>query len=127
MPPGGDTHFRIASITKTMTSAVIVLMAQEGKLQFSDPVSKYVPNVPNGENITIAQLLKMRSGLYGYANDPKFAATLDEDPTKAISPQGCWPSRSGIRRSSHPVPPTTTATPITPYLAWSSKRSTVSR
>ena len=87
MPPGGDTHFRIASITKTMTSAVIVLLAQEGKLQFSDPVSKYVPNVPNGENITIAELLKMRSGLYGYTNDPGFATTLDEDPTKAISPQ----------------------------------------
>src|SRR4051812_9792356 len=32
MPPGGDTHFRIASITKTMTAAVIVLLAQEGKL-----------------------------------------------------------------------------------------------
>jgi hypothetical protein len=70
-----------------MTAAVIVLLAQEGKLQFSDPVSKYVPNVPNGENITIAELLKMRSGLYGYTNDPGFAATLDEDPTKAISPQ----------------------------------------
>jgi D-alanyl-D-alanine carboxypeptidase len=87
VPPGGDTHFRIASITKTMTSAVLVLLAQEGKLQFSDPVSKYVPNVPNGENITIAELLTMRSGLYGYTNDPGFAETLDADPTKAWTPQ----------------------------------------
>jgi D-alanyl-D-alanine carboxypeptidase len=85
--PGADTHFRIASITKTMTSAVIVLLAQEGKLQFSDPISKYVPNVPNGENITIAELLKMRSGLYGYTNDPEFAATLDADPAKVWTPQ----------------------------------------
>src|SRR5918994_7318166 len=76
-PPGGDTHFRIASITKTMTSAVIVLLAREGKLQFSDSISKYVPNVPNGENITIAELLKMRSGLYGFTDDPEVAATLD--------------------------------------------------
>jgi D-alanyl-D-alanine carboxypeptidase len=66
---------------------VIVLLAQEGKLQFSDPVSKYVPNVPNGENITVAELLKMRSGLYGYTNDPEFAATLDADPTKVWTPQ----------------------------------------
>jgi len=87
VPPGADTHYRIASITKTMTSAVIVLLAQEGKLQFSDPISKYVPNVPNGENITIAELLKMRSGLYGYTNDPEFAATLDADPTKVWTPQ----------------------------------------
>jgi D-alanyl-D-alanine carboxypeptidase len=87
LPPGGDTHFRIASITKTMTSAAIVLLAQEGKLQFSDPISKYVPEVPNGENITIAELLKMRSGLYGYTNDPGFAATLDADPAKVWTPQ----------------------------------------
>src|SRR4051795_4898740 len=48
-PPGADTHFRIASNTKTMTAAVTVLLAQEGKLSFDDPVSKYVPGVPNGE------------------------------------------------------------------------------
>lgn len=84
--PAVDTHFRIASITKTMTSAVVVLLAQEGKLQFSDPVSKYVPDVPNGENITIAELLTMRSGLYGYQNDPEFAATLDANPTKVWTP-----------------------------------------
>lgn len=86
-PPEGDTHFRIASITKTMTSAAIVLLAQDGKLRFSDPIATYVPDVPNGENITIDQLLTMRSGLYGYTNDPGFAATLDADPGKAWTPQ----------------------------------------
>src|SRR5262245_16178743 len=62
-PPGADTHFRIASNTKTMTAAVIVLLAQEGKLSLDDPVSKYVPGVPNGDNITITELLNMHSGL----------------------------------------------------------------
>ena len=38
--PRVDTHFRIASNTKTMTAAVIVLLAQEEKLRFDDPVSK---------------------------------------------------------------------------------------
>jgi CubicO group peptidase (beta-lactamase class C family) len=63
-PPRADTHFRIASNTKTMTAAVIVLLAQEGKLRFDDPVSKYVSGVPNGDKITISELLKMRSGLF---------------------------------------------------------------
>lgn len=87
LPPGADTYFRIASNTKTMTAAVIVLLAQERKLQFGDPVSKYVPNVPNGENITIAELLTMRSGLYNYTNAPELYATLDADPTKVWTPQ----------------------------------------
>jgi D-alanyl-D-alanine carboxypeptidase len=85
-PPRADTHFRIASNTKTMTAAVIVLLAQEGKLSLDDPVSKYVPSVPNGDNITIVQLLEMRSGLYNYTNDPIISETIDSDPAKVWTP-----------------------------------------
>lgn len=80
--PRADTHFRIASNTKTMTAAVIVLLAQEGKLRFDDPVSKYVEGVPNGDGITISDLLKMRSGLYNYTSAPELAESLDHDPTR---------------------------------------------
>src|SRR5207253_685964 len=85
-PPRPDTHFRIASNTKTMTAAVIVMLAREGRLNFDDPVSKYVPGVPNGDKITIAELLKMRSGLYNYTNDPIISATIDTDPAKVWTP-----------------------------------------
>src|SRR5262249_52804129 len=69
--PGADTHFRIASNTKTMTAAVVLQLAQEGKLRLSDPVSKYVPGVPNDDNITTAHLPEMRSGLYNSTNGPE--------------------------------------------------------
>jgi D-alanyl-D-alanine carboxypeptidase len=49
-----------------MTAAVIMQLAQEDKLSLGDPVSKYVSGVPNGDSITIAELLEMRSGLYNY-------------------------------------------------------------
>jgi D-alanyl-D-alanine carboxypeptidase len=68
--PRADTHFRAASNTKTMTAAVIVLLVQKGKLCFDDPVSKYVEGVPNGDKITISDLLKMRSALYTEINLP---------------------------------------------------------
>jgi D-alanyl-D-alanine carboxypeptidase len=86
-PPLADTHFRAASNTKTMTAAVIVLLVQEGKLRFDDPVSKYVEGVPNGDNITISELLKMRSGLYNYTSAPELGESLDHDPTRAWTPQ----------------------------------------
>ena len=85
-PPSPDTHFRIASNTKTMTAAVIVLLAQEGKLRLDDPVSKYVPGGPDGDKITVTELLNMRSGLYTYDDDPDFWAVLERDPTKVWSP-----------------------------------------
>ncbi|MFJ3513384.1 serine hydrolase domain-containing protein [Streptomyces sp. NPDC090131] len=86
-PPDARDHFRIASNTKTMTSALIMLLAQDGRLRLSDPVSKYVTGVPNGADITVADLLKMRSGLYNYTNAPELAAALDADPGKAYTPQ----------------------------------------
>jgi D-alanyl-D-alanine carboxypeptidase len=85
-PPSPDTHFRIASNTKTMTAAVTMQLAQESKLSLDDRVSKYLPGVPNGDNITIAELLEMHSGLYNYTNAPEVSASLDRDPTKVWSP-----------------------------------------
>ena len=85
-PPRADTCFRIASNTKTITAAVIIQLAQENKLSLDDPVSKYVSGVPNGDKITIAQLLEMRSGLYNYTNDPIISATIDTDPAKVWTP-----------------------------------------
>ena len=87
IPPRGDTHFRAASNTKAMTAAVIVLLVQEGKLRFDDPVSKYVEGVPNGANITISELLKMRSGLYNYTSALELGESLDHDPTRVWTPR----------------------------------------
>jgi D-alanyl-D-alanine carboxypeptidase len=81
-PPRADTHFRAASNTKTMTAAVIVQLIQEGKLSFDDLISEYVQGVPNGDAITIRQLLTMRSGLYNVTNAPELAESFDKDPDR---------------------------------------------
>jgi D-alanyl-D-alanine carboxypeptidase len=85
-PPRADTHFRAASNTKTMTAAIIMQLAQENKLTLDDPVSKYVQGVPNGDHITIAELLEMRSGLYNYSDAPAISENMDRHPTKVWSP-----------------------------------------
>jgi D-alanyl-D-alanine carboxypeptidase len=85
-PPRADTHFRAASNTKTMTAAIILQLAQENKLSLDDPVSKYIPGVPNGDHITITELLEMRSGLYNYSNAPAIWENMDRHPAKVWSP-----------------------------------------
>jgi len=75
-------HFRVGSVTKTWTGTVILQLVQEGKIALSDPIGKYVPNVPNGDQITIEQLLTMRSGLYNYSTSLAFNQTLDSQPNK---------------------------------------------
>ena len=85
-PPSVEDHFRAGSITKTMTSTVILQLMQEGRLSLDDPIGKFRRGVPNGDRITIAELAEMRSGLYSYTFDPTFNETLDADPGKAWTP-----------------------------------------
>ena len=49
-------------------------------------LSKYVPGVPNGNHITIAELLDMRSGLYNYTDAPELSASMDRHPNDVWSP-----------------------------------------
>jgi len=86
-PMSAGDHFRIGSNTKTMTSTVILQLVQEGKLALDDPISKYIPGVPGGDQITIANLSEMRSGLYSYSFDTTFNNTLDQQPQKVWTPQ----------------------------------------
>lgn len=85
--PTLDTRMRIGSNTKTWTGTVILQLVQEGKLSVDDPVSEYRPDVPNGDNITIGQLLDMRSGLYNYTESLEVNEALDNDPQRVWTPE----------------------------------------
>ena len=79
MRPGD--RFRIASQTKTYVATLILQLVGEGKLRLSDSVERHLPGlVPNGQGITIRQLLNHTSGLFDYENDPRvFAPYLNGD------------------------------------------------
>lgn len=62
-PLTGESRFRIGSITKMFTAAMILQLVEEGKLELTDTLSKFLPQVPNAEKITIAQILSHRSGI----------------------------------------------------------------
>lgn len=85
--PTVDTRIRVGSNTKTWTGTAIMQMVQEGKISVDDPVGKYRPDVPNGENITIGHLLDMRSGLYNYTQTLELNTALDEDPQRVWTPE----------------------------------------
>jgi len=60
-------RYSIGSISKQFTAAAVLLLAEEGKLTLDDPVSKYVPGLTRGNEITIRQLLSHTSGYQDYA------------------------------------------------------------
>jgi CubicO group peptidase (beta-lactamase class C family) len=75
-PMAPDTVFWIASMTKPVTAVAVLMLQDQGRLNVSDPVAKYIPEfanlkTPSGKpaNLTITQILTHISGL-GEATGP---------------------------------------------------------
>jgi D-alanyl-D-alanine carboxypeptidase len=79
-------HVRIGSITKTFTATVVLEFVDDEKVALDDHLSRFVAGVPNGDQITIRQLLNMTAGVYDFANDPQFFANWIRDPLMSFSP-----------------------------------------
>lgn len=68
-PVPTNGHFRIGSITKTFVSTVTLQLVGEGKIGLDLPVSTYLPGLlPDGDVITVRNLLQHTSGLYNYTD-----------------------------------------------------------
>lgn len=79
--------FRLGDLSHTMTASVVLLLQQQGRLALTDPISKYVDGVPNGDRITLADLGTYDSGLANYTEDPVFAQAYAADPQRTWTPQ----------------------------------------
>lgn len=75
-------RYRVASVTKAFVAVVILQLEAEGKLHIDDPVEKYLPHVvPNGNAITLRELMNHTSGLFNYTDDGAFT----NDPITGFS------------------------------------------
>ncbi|KAM9854629.1 serine beta-lactamase-like protein LACTB, mitochondrial isoform 2-T2 [Aulostomus maculatus] len=87
VPCSPDTVMRIASISKSFTSAAAARLFEEGKLDLDAPVQTYVPEFPqkqfNGQDVTITPrlILSHLSGIRHYEKDAK---KVKEDKEKAM-------------------------------------------
>ena len=77
------TKFRIGSITKQFTAAAILRLAEKEKLSLDDPLSRFFPDFPGGEKISLRRLLTHTSGLHSYTDKPGFLQSV----TAPIAPE----------------------------------------
>ncbi len=69
VPVTTKTAFEIGSVSKQMTAAAIMLLAEEGKLGLDDRVSKHLAGTPEGwKDVTIRHLLAHSSGVKSYTS-----------------------------------------------------------
>jgi D-alanyl-D-alanine carboxypeptidase len=79
-PVDAGDHGRIGSITKPFVATAILTLVGEGKLTLDDTLEQYIAGIPNGNTITIRQLLSMSAGVWSYTADNDLIASFQSDP-----------------------------------------------
>ena len=70
-----DTVFRIGSITKQFSAAIMLQLVGEGKVSLDDKLSRFFPDYPKpGADATVAQLLNHTVGVQSYTDIPGWMA-----------------------------------------------------
>lgn len=78
-----NSVFQIGSMTKQFTAITILMLEEQGKIKVSDPISKYIPSYPNGNHITIHQLLTHTSGIKDFTK----MKSLSDIAQKEMTPE----------------------------------------
>ena len=87
IPMKTDFYSRIGSVTKTFTATAVLQLVDDGKIRLDDPIARYLDGVPNGEAITVRQLLTMRSGLADYTKVDGFDTAVAANPQREFTPR----------------------------------------
>ncbi|MDR7268757.1 CubicO group peptidase (beta-lactamase class C family) [Pelomonas saccharophila] len=72
VPMQPDHLLRIGSVTKQFAAAALLKQIDEGKARLDDPISRFLPDYPNGSKITLLHLLNHTSGVKSYTGIPGY-------------------------------------------------------
>jgi beta-lactamase class C len=85
-----QTRFRLASVSKPVTAALIGKLVHQGFLEWQTPVTLLVPNFrlrdPNSVFMTVEQLMSHRTGLKHHTLDDEMEASVSIAPIRALLP-----------------------------------------
>lgn len=83
-----DRQSNIGSVTKTFTAMLVLQEVAAGRINLDDRLDRWYPTIPKADEITIAMLLNMSSGISDYLNTniPGFAEELMKDPKQRYRP-----------------------------------------
>jgi D-alanyl-D-alanine carboxypeptidase len=84
VPLRPDSLFRIGSVTKQFAAAGLLTLVEAGRVRLEDPLSRYLPDYPGGDRITLLQLLNHTAGVRDYTAIPGYVeSSIRRDMTTA--------------------------------------------
>ena len=86
VPVATTTDFAIGSVSKTFIAALMLQLAEEGKLSLDDPLRRWLPTAHVPYRVTLRQMLDHTSGLYDFFSNPTIDAALMADKRRTWTP-----------------------------------------
>ncbi|WP_333739892.1 serine hydrolase domain-containing protein [Streptomyces sp. IBSBF 2806] len=87
VPATPAMHFRTGSVGIAFMGTVLLQLVEERKVDLDAPVSRWLPDLPHGDEITLRMLGDSTSGLHDYVPDPVFLKKLYADPWQHWTPK----------------------------------------
>ncbi len=86
VPATKDMHFRNGAIAFAYISTLLLQLVDEDKASLDDKLSKWFPDIPHADSVTLKMLANMTSGYADYVLDEDLTADIYDDPFRIWTP-----------------------------------------
>jgi CubicO group peptidase (beta-lactamase class C family) len=80
-------HFRNGAVAISYMSTLLLRLVDQGRVSLDDPVSRWLPNLRDGDRVTLRMLAGMTAGYHDYEVDPLLVRDLYRNPFGEITTQ----------------------------------------
>jgi CubicO group peptidase (beta-lactamase class C family) len=87
VPATTKMHFHNGAVAVSYMSTLLLQLVDDKKVRLDDKVSKWLPDVPNSDQVTLGQLAQMTSGYADYVQNESFIDGLYADPFRQFTPE----------------------------------------
>jgi CubicO group peptidase (beta-lactamase class C family) len=85
VPATPAMHFRNGAVAISYMSTLLMEYVDEHEVSLDDTVARWLPSLPNANQVTVKMLANMTSGYPDYVTDPAFIAQEQSDPFRAFT------------------------------------------
>jgi len=87
VPATTDMHFRNGAVAISYVSTLLLTLVDNGVLRLDDPLSLWMPELPDADRVTLRMLANMTAGYPDYVPDAQFLKDIYADPFRQWTPE----------------------------------------
>ena len=87
VPATPDMHFRNGAVAISYVATLLLQLVDQGVVRLDDPLSNWLPELPDADRVTLRMLANMTAGYPDYVPDEQFTRDLYADPFRQWTPE----------------------------------------